>query len=48
MGPFFLNNLYVNQFMENFNSMSNTYEQPVGRTTDKTIRTRQSDQIGVL
>ena len=44
----FLNNLYVNQFMENFNSMSNTYEQPVGRTTDKTIRTRQSDQIGVL
>lgn len=44
----FLNNLYVNQFMENFNAMSNTYEQQVGRVTDKTIRDRETNEIGVL
>ena len=44
----FLNNLYVNEFMENFNEMTNTYEQPIGRTTDKTLRTRMTDEKGVL
>ena len=44
----FLNNLYVNQFMENFNAMSNTYEQQVGRVTDKTIRDRETNEMGVL
>lgn len=43
----FLNNLYVNNLMENYNSISNTYEQQVGRTTDKTIRLKKDNEIGI-
>ena len=43
----YLNNLYVNQLMENFNSISNTYEQQVGRVTDKTINIKRDNEIGV-
>ena len=43
----YLNNLYVNQLMENFNSISNTYEQQVGKVTDKTINIKRDNEIGV-
>ena len=33
--------------MENFNSTSNTYEQQVGRVTDKTINIKRDNEIGV-
>lgn len=43
----FLNNLYINQLMENFNSISSTYEEQVGRITDKTINIKRDNEIGI-
>ena len=43
----FTNNLYVNQLMENYGDMSSTYEQQVGRVTDKTINLKRDNEIGV-
>lgn len=43
----FINNLYVNELMDNLNNMNMSYEQQVGKTSDKTIRTRSDNEIGV-
>lgn len=44
----FVNNLYVNDLLENLGDMNSTYEQQVGKVTDKTIRTREDNHIGKL
>ena len=43
----FVNNLYVTHLMENFNNESSTYEQQVGRVTDKTINLKRDNEIGI-
>ena len=43
----FVNNLYVTDLLENYNGLSNTYEQQVYPTTNKIVRTKKDDQVGV-
>ena len=43
----FVNSLYLLQLQENHDSISNTYEQQVGKITDKTINTKEDNQIGI-
>ena len=44
----YLNNFYINQLVENYNSISSSYEQQVGRVTDKTINRKRDNEIGIL
>ncbi len=43
----FMNQLYALNITENYNSISNAYEQQVGKITDKTINTKFDNEIGI-
>ena len=43
----FLNNLYVQDLMENYNNISSSNEPPVGRVTDKTVVTKKESEVGI-
>ena len=44
----YLNNFYINQLIENYNSITSSYEQQVGRVTDKTISRKRDNEVGIL
>jgi hypothetical protein len=43
----FLNNLYAQDLMENYNELTSSNEPPVGRVTDKTIITKKDSEVGI-
>ena len=43
----FLNNLYAQDILENYNELTSSNEPPVGRVTDKTIITKKDSEVGI-